>query len=165
MRFLLVKGAYGSYRDYSDELGVEPDSQRIFYSKMRQTPKIRDVRVRVDGKRERAFQGLRLSNENDENGQIKLDSVPSGSDGPSSCTRKSLEIKEKGQYIFPGQSGTSGPAKTSDGGLFPVCFCCHLPVSELSELTNIDGKPVYRRCKAGIEAQKRAPAEDKERPL
>lgn len=67
--------AYNNYRDYADELGATPDSPRVFYSKMRQTPKVKDTQVRIgkDGKRERVFQGITLKSEIEEVSQSKLD--------------------------------------------------------------------------------------------
>lgn len=40
-------------------------------------------------------------------------------------------------------------------GQFPVCFSCHKPIVQLESLTNIDGKPIHKNCKAEIEAQKK----------
>jgi len=107
---------------------------------------------RLSKKRERVFQGLKLSQEDE--GQASLSSVPVVPKGSSCCTRK-IEAKEKEEYVFSGPSGTNGPAKSSDidvdsffsRGQFPVCSCCGRPISVLSELTNLDGKPVHRRCK------------------
>ncbi len=40
-------------------------------------------------------------------------------------------------------------------GQLPNCFSCHKPIIRLTSLTNIDGKPIHKKCKLDIEAQKK----------
>ena len=63
--YLTRKEAYNNYRDYSDDLGATTDSERTFYAKMRQTPKIIDAQKRINGKMERIFQGISVKPESE----------------------------------------------------------------------------------------------------
>ena len=61
-------------------------------------------------------------------------------------------------------SGTDGTTALSDeaefdlddvfpAGQFLACFSCYKAIIQLSDLTNIDGKPIHVCCKAKIEVQ------------
>ena len=158
--YILHQAAFDSYIEYTEELGVETDCKKRFYQKMKDTPKVKSVRLRINGKREWIFHGVQLKKEDE---QSKLSSVPFVPAVPSFCNTKSfgksVNSKEEGIKKH-GTEGTVGTAKFDlkhyfPVGQFPVCFSCHLPVSQLSELTNIDGYPIHRRCKAKIDDQKK----------
>ena len=61
--YLIRDEALTAYFDYCDEIGADRDSKRIFFEKMRQTPKIKDIQKKIHGKAERVFEGITLKNE------------------------------------------------------------------------------------------------------
>jgi len=160
--YLTRKEAYNSYKDYSDELGATPDSERTFYGKMRKTPKIRDTRIRIKNGLARVFQGITLKAETEEDKQqTKFESVPDVPDSsyPSNF-ENSLKV-EKNKKL--GTSGTFGTPsidieKYFPKGQYPVCFICHKSVVDLNDLTNIDGLPCHVMCKRTLEDQRRGEA-------
>jgi hypothetical protein len=90
-------------------------------------------------------------------------SVPFVPNVPSVGTKQSFVKSINSKKDQVPESGTKGPLGTTKTeledyfpvGQFPVCFSCHLPVSQLSELTNIYGYPIHKECKALIDAQKK----------
>ena len=56
--FILHQMAFDNYCDYTSDLGGEVDSKKKFYSNMKDTPRVKSVRIRVNGKREWVFQGI-----------------------------------------------------------------------------------------------------------
>jgi P4 family phage/plasmid primase-like protien len=163
--YLTRKEAYNSYRDYTDgELGATPDSERTFYGKMRQTPKVRDTRIRIKGKRERVFQGItsKIELEEDEE-QTKLETVPDVPDVPDSTypqkndeSNNPVNIQDK----KPVQSGTLGtPSVDIDealgDGKLPKCFDCKRTIYDPNQLTNWNGHFYCKRCFEKIRAQRK----------
>ena len=158
--YLTRQEAYDSYRDYADELGAEPDCAKTFYAKMRQTPRIKDSKMRINDKTERVFRGILLKNNKEEDeSQTKLNieahEAPKALLGTRQNKYSDNKLK-KGKDVHPAISATSATLDVDDyfiEGQFPTCFSCHLAISRLSDLTNIDGKPIHVCCKAKIEAQ------------
>ena len=65
---------------------------------------------------------------------------------------------KKSRDVFHAISATSATPNVEAHffeGQFPVCFSCHKAISELSQLTNVDGKPIHSSCKFKIEVQKK----------
>ena len=65
-----------------------------------------------------------------------------------------------GELVRKNNEKTENPFDVNDEKYFPkgqyaICLSCHKPISQLKNLTNIDGKPIHKSCKAEIEAQKR----------
>ena len=148
--YLTREEAYNSYRDYSDELGADPDSTKTFYSKMRQTPRIKDAQKRINGKMERIFQGISLKTESeaDEAGEALLHTQETVQE--NTCKNKRVQK--------PASSASVGGFDVDScftSGQFPVCCSCHKPVVQLESLTNIDGKPIHKSCKQKIDDQKK----------
>lgn len=102
--YLLREEALENYNDYCDELGVARDSKTIFFGKMRTTRRVKELQKRINGKRERIFEGITFKNvENDE-------SVPNVPHVPriSNYLEKEKEEKENiKQYKKHGTSVTS----------------------------------------------------------
>jgi hypothetical protein len=129
---------------------------------MRQTPRIKDTRIRVNGKIERVFQGITLKGETgDDEKQTKLKTVTTVPDVTVPHTQESLNSKKVSKDIAPVTNGTPVTPSEFDvdslfpKGQFPICFSCHKPIRQLQFLTTIDGKPIHKKCKAEIEAQKK----------
>ena len=164
--YLTRQEAYDSYMDYADELGAEPDSAKTFYAKMRQTPRIKESKMRIKEKTERVFRGITLKNEKDEDeSQTKLDieahEAPKALLGTQQNKYNDDKLKNS-KDVISAASATSATHNVEDyfiEGQFPTCFSCHKAISERSQLTNIDCKPIHVCCKAKIEAQKKGKKE------
>ena len=160
--YLTRKEAYDSYKDYSDELGATPDSERSLYGKMRKTPKIRDTRIRIKEGLARVFQGVTLKVETAEDEkQTKLESVPDVPHVPDAGYPTNFENSKKVyNNIKLGTDGTLGTSSVDFGKYFPecqypVCFDCGKAITELNSLTNIEGMPIHKKCVQKFEAQKK----------
>lgn len=159
--FVIHQEAFDSYFDYASELGGEPDSKKMFYQKMKDTARVKSSRIRFNGKREWGFQGVSLKQEDEE--QSKFGSVPFVPSVPNLGTQRMFESNKKGKEEEVADSRTVGTVRSAEEfdvddyfieGQFPTCFSCHGAISQVSELTNIDGKPIHKHCKAKIESQK-----------
>jgi P4 family phage/plasmid primase-like protien len=73
--FVSRKAAFEDYKNYCDqELGKAPETERRFYQRLRDTPKVKDY----ESSKERGFKGIRLKNSDDkpdEQGQTQLTST------------------------------------------------------------------------------------------
>jgi len=146
--------AYDNYKEYADELGATPENARNFYNKIRKTPRIKEYRSKINGQTERGFKGIHIKSENErENNQQTLEEVSEVSRVSSSGYTAICESSNKEGDIKPDTSDT--PDTNDDfiekyfpkNGQFPICFSCHEPIIQLSQLTNIEGKPIHKRCK------------------
>jgi hypothetical protein len=58
--FVSRKAAFEDYKNYADsELGKTPETERRFYQRLRDTPKVKDCSSNKEG---RGFKGMRLKN-------------------------------------------------------------------------------------------------------
>jgi hypothetical protein len=157
--FLTRQEAFNNYRDYTDELGADPDSPRTFYSKMRQTPRIKDTQIRVQGKGTRVFQGITFKTELEmEKSQTKLESVADVADVASTTSQLQKNLKNSKEVISPATSATSAtpPSVDIDKAFTQiVCFDCRRILTEDTPYTHYDGKPICFTCFNKIEAQKK----------
>ena len=75
--FVSRKAAFEDYKNYADsELGKTPETERRFYQRMRDTPKVKDY----ENSKERGFKGIRLKDiddKSDAQGQTQLTSTTS----------------------------------------------------------------------------------------
>ena len=164
--YLTRQEAYDSYRDYADELVAEPNSSKTFYAKMRQTPRIKESKMRIKEKTERVFRGITLKNSKEEDeSQTKLNieahEAPKALLGTQQNNNNDDKLKNS-KEVISAISATSATLDVVDYFIecqFPACFSCRLAISRLSDLTNIDGKPIHVCCKAMIEAQKKGKKE------
>jgi len=165
---------YDYYVRLCHKLGHKPTSSNWFSQSFRRyITYAEDISFRnSDNKKVRAWRGIRIDLErlNKEFGTI-------GTIGTifSKCAQQSILHKGEKKREISSQSSQSfqNPEieheKRKKGndiiqGLFPedqfpVCFSCHEPISQLSQLTNIEGKPIHISCKARIDAQKKKPLE------
>jgi P4 family phage/plasmid primase-like protien len=138
--------AYDNYKDYADEIGAAPESTRVFYAKIRRTPKIRDIQTRdKDGKMERYFQGLAFRTvEDDENQQVLDASVPLAPVVPSTGNYSQDLVQNPigEQYKIAGTSGTSGTKIH--------CFDCGAPLGH-HEVYSFGGNRFCRKCRLKLE--------------
>jgi len=153
--------AYDSYKDYVDELGAEPDSTKTFYAKIRQTPKIKDCKMKIKDKLERIFKGISLKDvpEEDQN-QTTLDleaheAQEAHVHNPKNNEKISKTKNNKEFYPAFAASPASNNAESFVDGKYPTCFSCHQAICRLNQLTNIDGKPIHVSCKEQIDIQKK----------
>jgi P4 family phage/plasmid primase-like protien len=155
--------AYTSYKDYAEELGATPDSPRLFYNKMRQTPRISEYRSKVEGKTERGFRGLVLKNP-DENGspQPTVEESVSGVSRRSSSTyplEKHNDNNIRNGIIKPDISDTldTKKAKINIDEAFRTlqCFDCKRRLTDHTPYTYWQGRPFCITCFNKIEAQKK----------
>ena len=72
-----------------------------------------------------------------------------------STNNKIKEVSESATSATTATIGEFNVDSCFPSGQFPVCFSCHKPIVQLESLTNIDGRPIHKSCKAEIEAQKR----------
>ena len=145
--YLTRQEAYDHYKKYAYEIGVEPDNTRIFYPKMRQTPRVKDVEKRINGKLERIFQGIALKHESDAH--------DAHSTTQEIVQHKKKEVKTSASSASSASVGDFNVDSCFPSGQFPVCFSCHKPIVQLESLTNIDGRPIHKSCKQKIEDQKK----------
>jgi len=71
-------------------------------------------------------------------------------------------LRKNSKDVFSAISAASATFDVGDcfvEGQFPVCFSCRLAIVRLSDLTNVNGKPIHVCCKAKIEAQKKGKKE------
>jgi P4 family phage/plasmid primase-like protien len=89
--FILRKSSFEDFKNYCDqELGKAPETERRFYQRLRDTPKIKDY----ESSKGRGFKGIRLKNPDDkleDQKQTQLTSAPDTSTATdNSMCRKSL---------------------------------------------------------------------------
>jgi len=161
--YLTRSEAYNDYKDYADEIGATPDSARTLYAKMRQTPRVKDTRIKVNEKIERVFQGITFKTEDDvqeeEKQQQNLDSMTSLTSLTSYHTQEIIEPKSK-RCRKPVKSGK--PVTNSididsvlgDGNL-PVCFNCRKTIYDRNQLCNLDGQFYCKTCRDNILSQRK----------
>ena len=147
---LLRQEAYDHYKNYAYEIGVEPDSTRTFYPKMRQTPRVKDVKKRINGKMERIFQGIALKHESEADETHEAHSTTQETVQENNCKKK--QVKKSASSASVGEFDVDS---CFPSGQFPVCFSCHETIVQLESLTNIDGRPIHKSCKQKIDAQKK----------
>ena len=146
--FLTRQEAYESYKEYNIEIGSEPDSQRTFYSKMRQTPRVKDTQTRVKGKVTRIFQGLTFK---------KVESVADVTDVAGLHTQESRETSKSSRVYSPVTSATSATPIVNLDKAFTqkVCFDCRRILTDDTPHTFYEEKPICFTCFNQIEAQKK----------
>jgi len=167
--YLTRSEAYNDYKDYADEIGATPDSARIFYAKMRQTPRVKDTRTKVNDKIERVFQGVTLKTEEDTIEEEKQQQTPDPLTSLTCLT--SFPIQEKNETKKNDIEKPVKNVKTVNNsiepldidqyfpdGQYPICFVCRKPVSYPNDLTNIDGLPCHAMCKRTVMAQRKEDA-------
>lgn len=110
----IKSNAFDDYKEYSDEIGATPETQNKFYARIRDTPKIKDTRVKSQNGFIRVFRGIKPKNnstiDEQDNPQTTLDStsqLPTLPSLPSICDSNNLSKKE-GRLIEPEKVGTSG---------------------------------------------------------
>jgi phage/plasmid-associated DNA primase len=85
--FVARKATFEDYKNYTDqELGKTPETERRFYQRLRDTPKVKDWESNREG---RGFKGIRLRNPEDkiqEEGQTQLIST-AATTGNSNCQK------------------------------------------------------------------------------
>jgi P4 family phage/plasmid primase-like protien len=160
--YLTRKEAYNNYKEYADELGATPDSERTFYGKMRQAPKIKDIKKRIKGTNKRIFQGITLKIETEEDeSQTKLENGADGADGAGKrkfySHGKNENHKNKEDNKIPAPSAPSAPKPFDVDETFTQlqCFDCRRVLTRDTPHTFYEGKPCCFSCFRKIEAQKR----------
>lgn len=109
--------AFDNYKEYSDDIGATPETQNRFYARIRDTPKIRDTRIRINGEFIHVFKGIKPkkdSSEDKDSPQTTLtssNSVPTLPTLPSSSDSNNLG-KIEGRLIQSETLGTSGKVGT-----------------------------------------------------
>jgi len=137
--------AYDNYKDYCHELGATPESTRVFYAKMRKTPKIGDVMQRdKNGKMERYFQGLAFRDVEDDENQHTLDESVADVAGSAYYAKDSKSLV--GQYKTPATSATNS--------IKIHCFDCGSPL-EHHEVYSFGGNRFCRKCRLKLEEGKK----------
>ena len=156
--YLTRQEAYNNYRDYSDELGAEPDNTKSFYQKMRQTPKIKDTQIRIDGKRERVFQGITFKTDNEEDKeQKKLETVTTVTDITGCTSRKYVESGNKERGMSPVTGVTPVTPSVNIGKAFnDTCSFCGKKFDEYSPYTFYKSEKIHIKCLNEYEAQEEA---------
>ena len=95
--FVFRKAAFEDYKNYADqELGKAPETERRFYQRLRDTPKIKDY----ESNKGRGFKGIRLKNPDDkpdDQKQTQLTHAPDTSATPDNfmCKKIPSSAKEK----------------------------------------------------------------------
>ena len=59
-KFVVREDAHYHYKTYCDELGLIADDDKKFYARLRNTPRVKDCQIRVNGKPKRVFKGIEL---------------------------------------------------------------------------------------------------------
>jgi putative DNA primase/helicase len=149
--YLTREEAQTAYFDYCDEIGADRDSKRVFYEKMRQTPKVKDAQKLIGGKAVRVFTGITLKTDEDST-QTSLN-IADIADITVTHTAKVSNNSEKIWYINTANSAINAINDTFNidslfpKGQYPICWACHGSITQLENLTNVDGKPIHKSCK------------------
>lgn len=160
--YLTRDEALTSYLDYCDEIGADRSTKRIFYENMRSETQVIDTKIRIKGKTERVFQGIKLK-DGDEN-QLSLDEVGANVADMAFphiafTVKNSIESKKKQVKNTAISASTATPNYDLDSlfpkGQYPICFVCGKTIPILKDLTNLDGKPCHTICKQQLNAQKK----------
>jgi putative DNA primase/helicase len=67
-RLTVRSEAYNIYKEYCDLIGTQPENDKTFTQRLKNTPKVKDGTTRINGKKERAWIGLTVNPFSDENG-------------------------------------------------------------------------------------------------
>jgi len=54
------KVLFEDYKIYSDDINIIPDTDRVFYNKVRNLPRVKEGQREINGKQERCFLGLKI---------------------------------------------------------------------------------------------------------
>jgi len=143
---VFVKNAYitrdealTDYENYCDELDIEKDSKRVFYEKMRQTPKVKAIQKKVSGKNVSVFEGITLK-------------VTEVAEVAVSHIRK-LEESLKVDSI-----DSSNSATFATDPFYVQCFDCKKSLNK-KEVYSFGGNPFCRECRLKLEDQKKGEAQ------
>ena len=134
---------------------------------MRQTPRIKDSKIRKNDRTVRVFREILLKNNKEEDeSQTKLNTEALGALLGTRQNNNDNNKYKKSKDVFPATSATSATLSDEDfddvfvEGQFPAWFSCHLAITQLSGLTNIDGKPIHVCCKTKIDSQMKSKDKD-----
>jgi putative DNA primase/helicase len=121
----IKRDLYETYKEYCDAEGLECDQLSRFSTKMNNQTWIKNGRIRIEGKLEHVWIGLKVKassedgEEKENKGQQKLDAVPPVPPVPPSIPRQTLGEKKKEEEKklikggTPGTGGTPAPGATS----------------------------------------------------
>jgi P4 family phage/plasmid primase-like protien len=150
--------AFDNYKEYSDDIGATPETQNKFYARIRDTPKIRDTRIRINGEFVHVFKGIKpkveLSEDKDTPQTTLVDTpfVPTLPTLPSISDSNNLDKKEV-RLIEPEKVGTSGKVGTKTEEEEPkykqlVCFFCGRGIMDNDWMQDnfSENKPAHSRC-------------------
>lgn len=136
----IKRDLYETYKTYCDAEGLDCDQLSRFSTKINSQPWIKSGRIRIEGKLEHVWIGLKVKassedgEEKENKRQQKLETVPPVPPVPPSIPRQTLGEKKKEEEkkkIMPGTLGTGG---TPAPGVTPTeertcgkCACWHKP--------------------------------------
>jgi uncharacterized short protein YbdD (DUF466 family) len=95
--FFCRKVGFEDYKNYVDqELGRVPDTERRFFQRLRDMPKVKEYKTRT----ERGFMGIGLkSKEQSQEVQTKIDAVAEVADVASSLDPKKIKLKADDDFV------------------------------------------------------------------
>jgi len=128
--YILRDDANENYENYCNELEVTKDSKKVFYEKMRTTPKIKDTRKFIAGKAERVFEGISLKNMTDM------------TDMTGAQYRECLEDSNIEQVSTP----VKGVISVMEEPFFIKCFDCQKTLNK-NEVCTFQQKPYCIECR------------------
>jgi len=152
------KIAYEDYKEYADSLGTSPETQNVFYARLRETPKIKDSQVKPGKTPVRIWQGIRLKTEKElgEPTQPTLDGMPTTIPLPNGNTsnignkqievEKTEEVSQKGKECSPVTCVTCVTNEST--WFFEHCYFCQQPIWTDDWVTDdfTAYKPAHREC-------------------
>ena len=150
--YLTRDEALTDYENYCNELDLEKDTRRIFYEKLRRTPKVTESKKMVAGKTPRVFEGLTLK-ASEEKEQKSLDMADmaglAGSHSP-----KPQDNPSNNQIENSANSAISALDET-----FNIqCFDCGKTLQK-NEVYSFGVNPFCRECRLKIEEKKKGEAQ------
>ncbi len=146
--YLTREEALTDCQNYCDDIGQERVPKRVFYERLRNTPKIRDKQKKIKGKNEHVFEGIALrSEENNLEEQTTLKNNIKGS--------KVAEVASSHTRLFTGnhekvgvcKSATIATSATINNNSFLIhCFDCGKTL-EKNEVYSHHGNGYCKDCR------------------
>lgn len=151
--YLTREEALTDYQHYCDELEADRDNKRVFYEKMRITPRIKDIQKKIKGKNEHVFEGITFKKEDqnqtilNEVAKVAKVAIPHIGVGTENSNSKLVQK--------PATFATSATNEDNSDGFVVQCFNCRKVLAK-HEVYSWGGNVFCRECRLGVEEQKRS---------
>ncbi len=159
------KLSHDNYKLYCEDMNAAPETDRKFYDRLRNTPKIRDIETTIKGETEKRFWiGLCLKTDLERQKtlldaktkikQLELTTetpkTTANGDSEKEKTKNEISFKELEQSGVSVVSGVNSESETEKYPIQLVCYFCLKPLME-NDWNNpsngfTEGKPAHNKC-------------------